>query len=365
MIRVNTRDHDESTDHSSLPSYHGLVDFLRTNAKNIADIAANTVGSNGLIHKVFQTVAEMAARVETAARQDGTPATQDDQDQELEEDMDKDIAPRLPSADSATQTDFINLTSLLAHQTAVARSKADVTLFAEHGIETSKVASTQRQWREKYEGYLHVTPLSKEAKGESAGVGMAAKPSQRVVFIKPMTQPMQEVVDEGRAASYCVDLGGGSTTVIHCIYGWTGSAVCKHTAARTDDVICGIRHEIEALGTKGPHCIIGDGISEPCHLPTATLMLRDEGWTDVGAQASRWGGHDAEPTCKANWDSTPTRRDILLCNSLAANGLIDFKVQWDNEYSIHAKLSMVIQKGESVEHETRNHSTNYFHELWV
>lgn len=102
------------------------------------------------------------------------------------EDLDRDIAPRLTSAEDATQVDSIHLTSLMAHQDVVGRSNVDITFFAEHAVDNRCSSNAARRWRETYQGQLHLPPLSSEAKGKSAGVGMAAQ--QHKTNGRPQTQ---------------------------------------------------------------------------------------------------------------------------------------------------------------------------------
>ena len=42
--------------------------------------------------------------------------------------------------------------------------------------------------------------------------------------------------------------------------------------------------------------------------------ISEEGWIDVGAKASMWGGIDNAATCHTNAEAIETRRDYMIVN---------------------------------------------------
>ena len=201
---------------------------------------------------------------------------------------------------------------------------------------------------------MFIAPLNQEAKGRSAGIAATCAVGARLVAMQPTTKKMAEVIAAGRAAIYVADLGGGSTTICYCIYGWTGSANCRCTAARTDDILSAIIAESKARKTPCAEMVCGDLNCEPRDLTSGSLMVDELGWQDMGEQAERWGRMKKQSTCKANRNSTPTRRDVMLVNALAAEYVVDFCISDDPEYSTHSKLSIVFKAGLATDTALRN-----------
>ena len=55
-------------------------------------------------------------------------------------------------------------------------------------------------------------------------------------------------------------------------------------------------------------------------------MLSTQGWADLGAIASTWGGEDLVPTCLTARSNQPTRRDYIFANRFALPLVMGFKV---------------------------------------
>ena len=68
-------------------------------------------------------------------------------DIEAGNDEEVDILERFPAADGCTQVDFINPTSVAAHECAIACSKADFTFITEHAIPEHKQKSFAARWK--------------------------------------------------------------------------------------------------------------------------------------------------------------------------------------------------------------------------
>ena len=83
------------------------------------------------------------------------------------------------------------------------------------------------------------------------------------------------------------------------IYGWPGGLKGTKEAARTDDLLTIVRMQFSKL-PPGPKLICGDlnGCLEA--FPTVLEMIAEEGWADIGNDASKCGGKPGQPTCHAN-----------------------------------------------------------------
>ena len=85
--------------------------------------------------------------------------------------------------------------------------------------------------------------------------------------------------------------------------------------------------------------ISGDINANTDDLETLTYMLNSDGWTDVGAQAHRWGARRSEPTCWApNSGLMGTRRDYIFVNMQLLPFVVGFGVCPLDEMPTHAML---------------------------
>lgn len=305
----------------------------------------------------LSNASQVASNAEGAEQNGGDTddVTQEEEDQiDLEASSEHPTMPRLESANGYTQLDFINPTSLMAHAQAIGSAKSDYTFMTEHAVPKFKKKAVKRRWFKAFGSQIHIGPLSGEAKGRSAGIAATCGNDAKLVNLNPSTKNMQEVVQAGRAAIYVADLGGGGTCIVYCLYGWTGSAVCKRTGARTDDILSAMLEESKSRRVPCAELICGDLSCVPKDLLTGNKMVSELGWTDLGAEADRWGKCKDQPTCKANKDSTPTRRDVMMTNSLATELVVDFCVRVDPEFKTHSKLSVVLKKGSSEDYALRN-----------
>ena len=58
--------------------------------------------------------------------------------------------------------------------------------------------------------------------------------------------------------------------------------------------------------------ITGDFNAEPKMLTNVKELIEEENWTDLGANASNWGGTDAKNTCLSRADAKPSRIDTAV-----------------------------------------------------
>ena len=69
----------------------------------------------------------------------------------------------------------------------------------------------------------------------------------------------------------------------------------------------------------------------------------DEGWTDVGLNASWWGGVSALPTCRApNNVYQANRRDVAVVCPALLPYVVGLGTYWTDEYSVHAAVQLLL-----------------------
>ena len=238
--------------------------------------------------------------------------------------------------------DFINITSLPVHEPQLLTTDATYTAIAEHAVGKKKMRKYKKSFKEAA-CKIHLSPLSQEKKGCSAGVGIFSAERGNFVFMPPRTKAMALCHKAGRADTYCLDLGGGDTVMIHVIYLWTGSTNDSRSNSRSDDVINAIQEEIVCM-PEGPQIIIGDMNAEPRDLLAAKQFL-EKGWSDLGAMASTWGGEDCQPTCSGNGAAKATRRDIALASPGALHLVKHFRIVSDKRFPVHATLRLALKTG--------------------
>ena len=117
----------------------------------------------------------------------------------------------------------------------------------------------------------------------------------------------------GRAHISRVALPQGITITIVVIYGMVNGHFDATARSFTDQLLDAAVVEL-SMWPQGPKWITGDLNCDFADLQTLARICSDEGWSDVGAIASRWGGTDHEPTCLAAGSREPTRRDYFLVN---------------------------------------------------
>ena len=100
-----------------------------------------------------------------------------------------------------------------------------------------------------------------------------------------------------------------------------------------------------ALRGFGPKIIAGGLNGDPDDFEVFRRLVNCEGWTDIGAHASRWWGEDALPTCQASGRADPTRRDYMLVNDVALALVSSFSLLSPDVFPTHTPLCMTLDVG--------------------
>ena len=97
------------------------------------------------------------------------------------------------------------------------------------------------------------------------------------------TNHYADAAKTGRICIVCFDIAGQNLACA-TIYGWKGGKVGTAEAARTDDLICICKLEFCRM-PPGPKVIGGD-LNGPIEaFPTLVELIKEGGWTDIGADA--------------------------------------------------------------------------------
>ena len=124
---------------------------------------------------------------------------------------------------------------------------------------------------------------------------MIAESARGALALHPHLASLREFITQ-RIAINQFSLGDGIEFDHHNVFGWSGGHDDHVVAGRTDNLAMAIRGECGSrkgstgddiwrheCGNRGP--------------PTMHLMLQGEGWTDLGAQANRWGTRLLKSIC--------------------------------------------------------------------
>ena len=116
----------------------------------------------------------------------------------------------------------------------------------------------------------------------------------------------------GRCRINCCDIDGCTLAVAN-IYGWTGGQPGTIEAERTDDLLAIVRKQFSEM-PAGPKAIVGDLNGPVKAFPTLLAMIKEEGWTDTGDNATICKGKPGQSTCHTNERSKESRIDYIITN---------------------------------------------------
>jgi len=182
--------------------------------------------------------------------------------------------------------------------------------------------------------------LDPETTKPLAGVGVIYRAGERIIRVKAVTTKFAAAVATGRLDHYAIDIGHPTTLSCYNIYGWSGGPQNTRLAKRTNGLFeCAI-DEIDAQ-PLGPACIVGDINGDPEHFKALLELLKHRGWTDLGAQAHRYGSEPNTATCRVR--GSETRRDYIFCNPEAIDLVHEFKVVQTDDFPVHAHLHVTLK----------------------
>ena len=122
---------------------------------------------------------------------------------------------------------------------------------------------------------------------KSGGVGLLTKLPVRSVEVQGRTAAYKDAEACGRLKLYELDLAA-TCMVLAVVYVWIGAMQGNEASERTEDLVAVLCDEL-AMHKDAPTLITGDLNGDLCVFPTISKMISEQGWCDVGAQASMWG----------------------------------------------------------------------------
>ena len=211
--------------------------------------------------------------------------------------------------------DSTNVTNLELHLHDVLSMGSPIILFQEHAIPQERHSSFIKG--------LHglgwdasLSPLSPTAVSKSAGAGILVRKPHVLLPAKPRTDRQASCTAAGRSLFSLVSLTDSLVLPSVSAYGMVNGHSDLNARSYTNDLLDAAATELNQW-PPGPKVIAGDLNADADDLEVLQRLINEEGWTDVGAHASRWGGIDSQPTCFMAGASQPTRRDFILVDDHA------------------------------------------------
>ena len=198
-------------------------------------------------------------------------------------------------------------------------------------------------------------PLDPENTHLTGGVGAKCIAPFVLVPYEPQGEDYWKAYKSGRLIGCWLK---GPDTEILCFncYGWSGGSQNTCKAQRTDDLIS--ISEEECRHHPSAKClIIGDFNATEGKLPTVDFLTTSKGWTDCGANASKWGGIDRQATCQANDNAKPSRIDFVLANEAILADIRGFQVDYCHDFKSHHPMQLKLEVGNTVQESDRYRKT--------
>ncbi|MFM7984483.1 MAG: hypothetical protein ACKPKO_34675 [Candidatus Fonsibacter sp.] len=137
----------------------------------------------------------------------------------------------------------------------------------------------------------------------------------------------------GRIMRVALRTGYRVAITVYNIYGFPGGHQDKHKAGRTDAIFAAARQEMAERGDTYV-AIVGDLNAELDDVPSASSLLLQAGWADLGAHPARAVQGGPIPTCFAAIGSPDgNRRDFVLVDPLLLTLITQFKVSDEGAFS--------------------------------
>ena len=180
----------------------------------------------------------------------------------------------------------INVTSLNTNCESVLARGAHLVGIQEHsapiaGQGSTKALAAKGGWM------LEMGPCDPEHARPSGGVGLLSKSPTLGIPIEGNTPAYRDAYSTARLAIYTCDVLA-KELLIAVVYGWTGAANGNEACERSDD-LCHIMHQELLSHPEGPKLVMGDINGDIEQFSVCRLMLREQGWTDLGANVEIWG----------------------------------------------------------------------------
>ena len=171
----------------------------------------------------------------------------------------------------------------------------------------------------------------------TGGVGTIYRPRLKFIRLRPVTQKLQQCIDNGRVQLVALMLPHDVLLVIANVYCWTNGHQDTTAAMRSDDLLHAIFSEFDAL-PEGPKMLVGDLNADPSDLPTLQTHLDAGSYLDLGAQAHIYDQPSLQPTCYPPNHIHPSRRDFVIVSGSLFPFVKAFQVHELQEIPVHASL---------------------------
>ena len=159
----------------------------------------------------------------------------------------------------------------------------------------------------------------------------------------PLTTEFQNVINSARGLIYAISIDSSTIIYVANLYCYTGGHTNKAAQQNTNRLIKTTLNELIHL-PEAPTLIVTDLNADSSDIKSLTTILDTHHWTDVGANASVWGGTDLQPTCMAYNSNAATRRDYVFANHLALPLLTQFNVHSTDDILVHHVIQFSIKR---------------------
>ena len=243
-----------------------------------------------------------------------------------------------PERDRSTTLFINNITSYAPNKQHLAALSCDFAFWQETKV-ASKVAKGyiadlwHKGWNATFE------PIQENTVGLSAGVAGIAKRPNKASVLKPINPALTKFIKMGRLQFSCIPIEGNDSMVVYNCYCWPGSQQKSDGCDKGDKLFGECNVDAKERGDVAI-TYVGDFNAHITKYHNLQNLIKHNGWLDLGAHASRWGGFSHEPTCRSNERATFSTIDYALANPKAQSMGTGFRTTFHNAIATHARLEV-------------------------
>ena len=241
--------------------------------------------------------------------------------------------------------EIANVTHLIQNLTLILKRKFNCLAISEHNIKGSQLRDARARFGPRYK--MHLSKLDDSATYTNGGTGLinqaddpsnlkAPKP-KHINVLTPKCPTLKSIVNEGRVGLYSIEVCPNIFVSLYFVYCHTNGDCDAHAATHTNDLMDLILNDMP-LHPPGPVIVAGDVNCSLRTIPNITHAINSGKLFDLGAMASKYGGIDFQPTCRANQNCKATRRDYVFANPMAEKLIKHFAVDDNSGLSVHSIL---------------------------
>ena len=169
------------------------------------------------------------------------------------------------------------------------------------------------------------------------GTGFLLKGDRHIIKPEAKSQDFQNIRDLGRVGLYTIQLSQDLFVMVYICYGYIGGTTDKNACNQINEYLQCICDDMQ-LQPPGPKLIVGDLNASIEKLWVLKDLVDQGALFDIGAIAAKYGGVDAQVTCKAHNTEKETRRDYVFANKDAESLITAFEVDDGSLFSVHKVL---------------------------